>query len=562
MIAIFATGALAAGQSPATSTIQTGTLVIRGRFVDTDGKPIKRCHVRLTGHQSTGYDLAWSAGDWTDPPEITTSETGEFRFTFRLPAANEPRDRNRYHINCSHARYAHWFSHCTFEVASALGEIDYGDVHLPVGVRPRIRCVDSTGARQAGVSLWLKPTEPDMTLVTTAEFGPHSWIQHGDIGSTDIDGYLHLQDPVLPGEYSLTVRNRVALKTPESVTLPADDLVEAVIDAVPADDLIEGRLVDAAGEPLAAALLATQPGLGGPSCRSRRDGRFALIRDGKTNGREAQIYLANNRRYDAWAPVAAVRWGTRDAVIEVPAGTPVTFEVRTKAGAPVEDFNLYCLPVRDADPAGGVRRSGPFPGGRVTCDLAPAGYRVLVYPHSELVLPSDWLVVDVGDREAVQRVVLDAAVERTVRVVFADQGGAAEAVAGALVEVIAGSEPEPFAFVMPSTALVERRQQPASLRVASSCSDAQGMAVLHLPEPGGPVHLRVSGASIQTQVLPVDLTTRGEPIAVEVLPGARMTGSLGPIEAMHALDPAYDPKARPDIYSHQRRYGPTLTASR
>lgn len=51
----------AQGGPPA--AFHTETLVIRGRFVDVEGKPIRRCTVRLTGHQSTGYDLAWAAGD-------------------------------------------------------------------------------------------------------------------------------------------------------------------------------------------------------------------------------------------------------------------------------------------------------------------------------------------------------------------------------------------------------------------------------------------------------------------------------------------------------------------
>jgi hypothetical protein len=83
---------------------------------------------------------------------------------------------------------------------------------------------------------------------------------------------------------------------------------------------------------------------------------------------------------------------------------------------------------------------------------------------------------------------------------------------------------------------------------------------MHLPALAGSVHLRVSGAGIQTRVLRVHLPWRDEPMAAEVAPGARMTGSLGPLQAVLDLDPLYDPKAKHNIYSHQHGFGATLTA--
>jgi len=60
LVAVFAVSPLAA-QVPQSSPIATGTLVVRGRCVDFDtGAPLSRCRVQLTGHQCTGYPLAWS----------------------------------------------------------------------------------------------------------------------------------------------------------------------------------------------------------------------------------------------------------------------------------------------------------------------------------------------------------------------------------------------------------------------------------------------------------------------------------------------------------------------
>jgi hypothetical protein len=46
---------------------------------------------------------------------------------------------------------------------------------------------------------------------------------------------------------------------------------------------------------------------------------------------------------------------------------------------------------------------------------------------------------------------------------------------------------------------------------------------------------------------------------IEVAPGARIAGTVGPLASFLALDPEYDPNARPGIYRHQRGYGPTIT---
>ncbi|MCH7721026.1 MAG: hypothetical protein IH988_08565 [Planctomycetes bacterium] len=66
------------------------------------GKPIPRCSVRLTGHQSTGYDLAWSLGDWADPPVVTTGPDGVFRIEIRTPVSEGDGYRSRYHIDATH----------------------------------------------------------------------------------------------------------------------------------------------------------------------------------------------------------------------------------------------------------------------------------------------------------------------------------------------------------------------------------------------------------------------------------------------------------------------------
>ena len=128
LVAIAAAGLPA--QPPPSSPIATETLVVRGRCVDFDsGAPLSRCRVRLTGHESTGYPMAWSRTDWADPSEVTTGPDGAFRFEVRLPAADEELDRGRYHLRISHAHHAAWYSHCAFPIAQAQGGVGAASVH-------------------------------------------------------------------------------------------------------------------------------------------------------------------------------------------------------------------------------------------------------------------------------------------------------------------------------------------------------------------------------------------------------------------------------------------------
>jgi hypothetical protein len=439
-------GATLPAQPPPASPIATGTLVVRGRCVDFDtGAPLPRCRVRLTGHQSTGYPIAWSRADWADPPEVTTGPDGTFRFEVRLPAADEELDRGRYHLEISHAQHAALFSHCAFVIATAKGGVDYGDLRLPAGVRPRIRCEDTSGAPQPGVLLDLrraKRSGADDGFTFGDGDGPIGWIESGAYARTDIDGYLHLDDPLPPGDFTLAVRGRDARAVPGTIKLPCAEPIVAVVAPLDAANSIRGRLVDDSGQPVEGAALSDGDD-SSSSCVTRRDGAFTLVRVQPTKRATANLRLVLSGRYDGWMAMGTVEWGRGDVELLLPAKAPHTFVVRKADGTPVEDYNLYCSSSRSAGQV--FRLAGTFAGGRAGCRLPPGDYDLLVVPRSDRVLASGWQAITIDAAHEEIAVAVPDAIARTVEVRFADDRSAAGNV---LVEAIVGGEPAPFAWVL------------------------------------------------------------------------------------------------------------------
>jgi len=542
-----------------TSPIVTDVLVVQGRLVDADtNEPLSRCSVRLTGHQSTGYDLAWRAGDWADPPTQSTGDDGRFRFEFRLPSAFEPVDRARYQLNVSHPWHAAWFSHCTFHVARARGGVDYGDVPLPKGSRPRVRCVDTDGALQPGVLLRLQQAAPADPGPGNLPGGPLSWIRRGAYARTDIDGYLHLDDPLPPGDYEVEVRGRATANAVEAITLPTRDAVEIVVESVAANRSITGRLVSSDELPIGGAHL--RAGRRGPSCITQRDGRFVLVADDdhRDDGRSFEMLMARNRRYDGWGVVGEARWGDRDIRFEVPAATTTTFVVTDSDGRPVEGFSLYCLP-DDGHEAPGARLAGTFSGGRARCGIdsdTPHHYRVI--PHDPRLQSTAWIALPSDTSSDVQVTLAETVVAR-VRVALRYDAGIP--VENACVEVLTAEPPTSTAFVPPATAdnIESIGNAGPALLVAKAHCDDKDTAVLRLPAFGD-YWLRVSGDNVATEVhrARIDAKATDIPIVVEAAPGGVVTGRLTPVDAALQLDPSHAAERQPSIYSYRSHYRPTL----
>jgi len=542
-----------ANSPPPNSLLASDTLVIRGRLVDAaSGEPLSRGRVKLTGHQSTGYDLAWGVGDWVDPPEQTTGADGRFEFVLRLAAPFELVDRARYHLAVVHPQHLAAFVHGTFGAGRRTGLLDHGDLPLPTGVRPRIRCVDTEGVRQPGVVLNVRPLDSRSQLLRGPD-GTQGWIQGGGYGSTDIDGQLHLDHPLPAGEYQVEVRGRQAAEPPRTFALPSADVLEVRVAKQRPELVIEGTLVDAAGLPVAGATLAAG-GEHGVATVTRRDGRFTLVHDGKTPATTVTIELARNRRHDAWRRLTAVAWGTHDLRIELPPVVTTSFVVTDDAGRAFESFSLYCLPVPSNAAPAAFRIAGTFADGRVAAALEPGQYLLQVVPHSDRLAPTAWQRITVGDASAEVGVSLAAAILCEVELVV--PGAAADVAAGTLVEVIAGGAPSPTEFVRPYTAAVARDGD-GPMVVASARADASGRVRLRVPDLGD-LHLRCRGGRVQPRVLAAELRA-DRPQRIELARGGRLRGSVGTIADLERLDPDLAKHPLGSIYSHTSWTRPTLT---
>lgn len=557
VLAVVLSTTLAAGQDTPqpSSPIETDVLVVQGRLVDeASGEPLVRCHVRLSARQSTGYDLAWRAGDWTDPPEQTTGADGRFRFVFRLPCAFEALDRARYHVYASHAHHVGWFSHCSFHIAAERGGIDYGDIPLPKGVRPRVRVVDTDGVLQPGVLVYLKPVEQaEAKDAWRVPGGPIGWLERSGYRRTDIDGYVHLDDPLPAGEFTVEVRGRDAQDVPDTVTLPTPEAIELVVAKLP-DRAIEGRLVDTDGSPLGGTTLRVN--LEKTWSTTRRDGRFTLVPEPDTAS-PVELFASRNARYDGWVRLGAAELGERELQLTLPAAEHVTVVVHDADGRPVEDCNVYCVqPDHDRD---GVRLSGTWRDGRVRCELRPGDWHVRVVPRSDRLVPSEWQLVAIegAGEEVVVR--LPATKPHVVQVRFT--GAAGKPAAGARVEVLDDKPNEPHAFVSPITADTERPAPNVlppggpKLLAAARC-DAQGNTTVRVAGRDEVV-LRVTGPDVTTTLHRVQLGGGG-PIEVEVEPGSTLRGVLLPAGSVQALDPTHDPERSQSIYSYTSWQRPTL----
>lgn len=146
------------------------------------------------------------------------------------------------------------------------------------------------------------------------------------------------------------------------------------------------------------------------------------------------------------------------------------------------------------------------------------------------------------------------AVACTVEVVSAVDGAA---LADVLVEAIVGEAPPPLGWVRPDTDAELRATplaKPGPLLIGSSRTDERGRATLMLRE-SCPVHLRLSGAAARSKVVFAKLTA-ADTFRVEVERGAVLTGSVGPLPALRALDP--ERKAQASIYAYHSHTAPSL----
>lgn len=523
---------------------------LSGRVVAAgSSEPLAGCSVRITGHQATGYPLHWGWLDWRDPEPVVTGADG--RFHFALPAMPGRGIGDGYpariHLYVQAPGRVGVFGSRDFSFFFDEPAQDAGDIPLPNGCARPFRVVDTAGVAQRGVLVYVRPVE------SLAPSGSWWGYQKTLYERTDLQG-LAADGPLPFGKARIEIKGRT-FSGPSDVELtPAqgDDAsrpIDLVVAPVAAAETIRGRVVDAAGEPVAGySLYAIGRSSGGDkeewlATRSAADGTFEVAASGLQLASALRLSHPRNDRYDGWHEFGGHRWGDEGIEVQLLAPAKLQLLVRV-AGKPVEDLAVHAVPRQgDAVGADPVRLAGTFRGGVVDLPgLRATRYAVCVHAIGGASWPSEWIELDAGTATEPVVVDLPLPIERKLHI-FTTEG---LPVLGARVELVVGGKPtwgvwgadyhdRTMTAGGPEGSNGGQRTRP---RVADrGTTDRSGAVRLRCLVRDEPVFLVVEGGGAQKTVheLPGWSDDRG-PILVSVPGGGELRGAIAPADFVTALD--------------------------
>jgi RNA polymerase sigma factor (sigma-70 family) len=323
-----------------------------------------------------GRVINWSTGGGVAGAELTfTGELGATTVRARDDGGFElaPGAPGRFTLTTVAAPgflpYAPELLHSTVRVALAPGQIVRG---ITVFLFPALdysgRVVDARGAPAAGAKIRLLGTPSGEQVLDRLET---EW-------TADRDGrftFHAADDAVLEASRSGA---RGWGRVDEKVEI-THQLTIALGNAPPRDATISGRTVDAAGQPVADALVRASPERTGDNTRSTAfatsgpDGSFVL------RGLDRESYeLAASAEDRAPAAASGVPSGSRDITLTLDTGLPLAGRVVDGHGAPVPAFTLLVLRRDGAARSLVVARSVVDPRGRFEVRVTAGDYDLTV----------------------------------------------------------------------------------------------------------------------------------------------------------------------------------------
>jgi len=507
--------------------------VLRGRCVDTEGKPLAGCEVRARGVPgSPARVAAWQrdhgAFAWTDPQPAATGEDGTF--VLRVPPTGPLAAEFAASAPGRAPATARW------PQLDAGADVDLGDVALRREVRVRLHVVDAAGEALPDVGLSFR-LDDNATEAAERRVG----------AITDAAGRAELV--LAEGEHSISVSMINAW--PKTLRVPGDAAefdVELQLQGLRGVEFLGGVVLQKNGLPVANAFV-----IGGAaedtefySTRTAADGRFVLGRpDGFPD--VPQFLRCTADGHDTYVSPEPVPFGERNVQIVLEPGLAAEFHVRDAVtGAPVERFDLVLVRKEhrryDRPSATGFHR-----GGIVCFDPLPRGsFELSVVPQDEALCASYFQPVHLADAApAVVEVRLARAATRHVVVRRAD----GSPVGGARFELLDNATREERAHPDRNTnaltleGWLNSAGSNHALLHQEGSTDERGEATLR-----GPADrlfaVRVMGAGNLPFVLcDVSLAAIG-PLVLTVAQGARLRGTIGPASFLATL---CDATPQPDI---------------
>lgn len=502
---------------------------IRGRCVDTQGRPLSGCAIRLFGGANRERMDQWLrehplGAVWQNPEPQTTGNDGSFAFHFRPP---EP-----FHFSLQLQRDDLASMSASWDTIASGRTIDLGDVAMAPGVLVQGRVVDEAGRPIANIAVMVR----QIGLGTGRSEAPSSVSIANGISGTD--GSFRCGQRLAPGPVLVDIAGDRTLANPIRRALAAErpvEVVTVVLKNVGDEATISGRVVDEHGQPIANARIEVQGEGTVLMVSSAADGRFTARQpDGAPTG--DMLLSVQHEGFEPAKSDKRFPWGSKDVALTMTRSGALAVHAHDDTGRLITDFTVRLLPRETSGHSddGLVRARGPFAAGFASVPGVARGKWIVVVDFpSALQLAPVFTPIEVTTTTGTRVDVLATGnAERTLRVL----DGADQPVAGTAVQLCLPLE-GPFTEatrLLPIERLWSTNPRNAALLLMDAPTGADGTLVLRGPR-GRNVALAVSGPG-HTPVRQGDvrLDVAGE-LVVRVSRGARLRGRLVPPEAIAEL---------------------------
>lgn len=506
-------------------------VTVHGRCIDAAGAPLAGIAVTFATYVRDWYgNERWRIAHlgepaWSEPEPTTTGADGAFRALVAPPPSSSGLTLQL--GDASHAGVMR-----RWPAARAGADLDAGTVVLQAGGELTGRVLDAGGRGVAGCTVSLG-TNAGKAVTAAAEA---TFVAAASPVVSAPDGAFAFAMAVPPGDYRLSGGDSLGHAGPVAVTVVTGQRTAVDVPWQPrySAAAIVGRLIDHHGQPVASASL-------GAMCF----GRLSILAYSAADGRffidPSPMLPPDGLRFTVWKngcelleTDALVPWGTRDLVLTLRRGTPITFVVVDEADRPVTDYALRVFSTAGHVWGSGSLDvwSGPHADGVVRVDVGQGAWTVLVEYAARLGLSPT--VTELEVQRGVGRTVRLRASrlhERWMRLVTR----AGTPIAGSTVRLCAPRDPsagwEDIADWV--SAFSQSGGAPAAL-VQRGVTDAEGRLRLRGPADRrlgllveGPTHLPV-------RVVDVALT-EAEELRVVADGGGTVRGRLAPMTVLADL---------------------------